>query len=341
VTTLRAGVTALSAGVTAPHAPLEADQVHRFRCMAVDVTIHLVRPVGDPQDAVERAEQVFREVESACTRFDSGSPLMQANAAGDRWHQVPRACYRALAEAEGAHLRTRGRFDPRVLGELVALGYDRSLPFGAGPLDLGARGDVPSAGRTLRFRPPWRPGFDPVRSAVRIGPVPVDLGGIGKGLAVRWASDSLQGCADAFLVEAGGDLVTAGPGPGGDGWRAAVEHPRGGQAPVAVLDVTDLACATSSIRLRTWRVNGRPVHHLLDPLTGEPGGEGLLSVTVAGPDPAECEVWSKTLFLSGPAGIERAAAAHRLAALWVDTDGRIASSPAMAAALLWQVSDGR
>ena len=327
-------MTALAVASAAP-----ADVVHRFRCMAVDVTVQLSRPTRDPQATVERAEQVFRHVETTCTRFDPTSALMQANDAGEAWCVVPPVCYAALASAEEAHRRTDGRFDPRVLRELTALGYDRSLPFGAGPLELGLPTAKPGAGRTLRLRPPWRPGFDAARSAVRIGPVPVDLGGIGKGLAVRWAGEALHGLAEAYLVEAGGDLVTGGPGPSRDGWRAAVEDPRGGPDPIAVLDVTGRGCATSSIRLRSWRVNGRLVHHLIDPLTGEPGGEGLLSVTVLDRDPATAEVWSKTLFLAGRDGIARAAATLGVAALWVDVDGTITVSPAMDGALLWRVDD--
>ena len=307
--------------------------------MAVDVTVELVKPVGDPEASADLAEDVFRQMESSCTRFDPTSPLMLANAAGEEWHDVPPMCYAALAEAEFAHRMTLGRFDPRILRDLHALGYDRSLPFGSGPVDVASPKRI-ARPTTFRFRAPWNPGFDPSRSAVRIGSVPVDLGGIGKGLAVRWASEALRGCADAFLVEAGGDLLTAGAGPSGDGWRAAVEDPRGGEDPVAVLDVTDVACATSSIRLRSWQVDGRRVHHILDPLTGEPGGAGLLSVTVIGPDPAAAEVWSKTLFLAGRDGIGDAAQTLGLPALWADVDGTLGVSAALSDALLWRVSDG-
>lgn len=316
-----------------------SDLVHTFRCMAVDVTFRLIGPDALPGSAVESAEAVFREVERSCTRFDPNSPLMLANAAADAWSPVPSACFSALSEAAQAHQDTLGRFDPRILRALTAFGYDRSLPFAAGPLDLGTRSDS-SANRTLRIRPPWRPDFDPARSAVRIGPFPVDLGGIGKGLAVRWAAAALRGRAESILVEAGGDLVTAGPGPEGDGWRAAVEDPRGGERPVAVLNVTNRACATSSIRLRSWRVDGRLVHHLIDPLTGQPGGESLLSVTVLAADPAWAEVRSKTLFLAGRRGIAAKAAEQGLAALWVDVDGQVASSEALGDALLWRTPNG-
>ncbi len=329
----------MTAQVATPLAARGTDLVHTFRCMAVDVTFRLIEPDAPPGSAIESAEAVFHEVERSCTRFDPRSPLMLANAAADTWWPVPPACFSALSEAAQAHQDTLGRFDPRILRELNAFGYDRSLPFAAGPLDLGARNDS-GASRTLRIRPPWRPEFNPARSAVRIGPFPVDLGGIGKGLAVRWAAEALGGRAASFLVEAGGDLVTAGPGPEGDGWRAAVEDPRGGEQPVAILDVTDRACATSSIRLRSWRVDGRLVHHLIDPLTGQPGGEGLLSVTVLAADPAWAEVRSKTLFLAGRSGIAAEAAEQGLAALWVDVDGRVGSSEALGKALLWRTPNG-
>ena len=45
----------------------------------------------------------------------------------------------------------------------------------------------------------------------------IDLGGIGKGLALRWAAAKLERKGfDTFLLEAGGDLVSRGLPPDGD-----------------------------------------------------------------------------------------------------------------------------
>ena len=63
------------------------------------------------------------------------------------------------------------------------------------------------------------------------------------------------------------------------------------------------------------------LHHLIDPRTGEPGGDGLAAVTVAGPDPAWAEVWSKALFVEGARSIAAAARSRGLAAWWVGGDG--------------------
>jgi thiamine biosynthesis lipoprotein len=179
--------------------------------------------------------------------------------------------------------------------------------------------------------------LDADRLAVRIGREPVDLGGIGKGLAVRWAAELLSGAGRAALVEAGGDLMALGAGPDGDGWLVAVESPVGDADPAAVLRVSDRAVATSSTRVRSWTVDGAEVHHLIDPRTGRSADTDLASVTVVGDDPALSEVWSKALFVTGRGGIRAAADDRGLAALWVDRSGRVGTSRAMRPYVEWQV----
>jgi thiamine biosynthesis lipoprotein len=319
-------------------APAEATAT--FRAMATGVTLRVLEPGPGAREALDAAEAVFRRVESACTRFDPASPLMRANACGDRWFTVPRECFLAVAEAARAHRATGGLFDPRILQTLVALGYDRSLPFAGG--QVRTRGTAP-AGVVPRApdRRAWRPGLDDARHAVRIGPEPVDLGGIGKGLAVRWAAQALAPAGTGHLVEAGGDCRVGGRAPDGDGWRVGVEDPAGAPEPVAVLRLRDLACATSSVRLRTWRSSGRTVHHLIDPRTGASAAGGLRSVTVVGDDPAWAEVWSKSLLIAGRDAVARLARDHGLAALWVDDDGDLRRSPLMAPHVIWERSRAR
>lgn len=115
-----------------------------------------------------------------------------------------------------------------------------------------------------------------------------------------------------------------------------MEDPAGGSAPLLVVEVSDAAVATSSIRRRRWRAGGRTVHHLVDPRTGQPGGEGLAAVTVLAGDPAWAEVWSKTLFLHGQGEIARFADAEGLAAGWVGLDGSIGTTPALDEHVVWR-----
>jgi thiamine biosynthesis lipoprotein len=295
-----------------------------------------VRLVSDEQPADVRRQladalQVFHDVDRTCTRFDPSSDLMRANATGTDWVQVSPYCFDAVTEAYAAYRRTLGRFDPRVLQDLVRLGYDRSLKHAA-PSHRDARAILPR-----QPLPEWRPQFRRGTYELQVGPVPIDLGGIGKGLAVRWAAQRLTH-GTGYLVEAGGDCVCRGVTAEGSPWRVGVEDPDDPTQPVAVLEVRDAAVATSSVRIRSWQIAGHDVHHLIDPQTGQPGGTGLSAVTVIDADPAAAEVASKTLFLSGRRGVRTSAEHLGLAALWIDDNGVLGWSPALAPSLVWSRS---
>ena len=308
-----------------------------FRSMASEIRFWVVAPGEQAEDRVASAREVVERVAASCTRFDPDSALMRANAEGRSWSVVPQECFDAIRAAYDAYELTEHLFDPRVLRVLTAYGYDRSLPFDTRSLQLPEAPVQSPHRRSLRGRS-WKPRFDADRLAVRVGPEPIDLGGIGKGLAVRWASQELAGAGEAALVEAGGDVMALGAGPDRDGWMIAVENPVGGDEPIAVLRLTDRAASTSSTRVRSWTVGEQQVHHIVDPRTRESAHADLRSVTVVGDDTAIAEVWSKSLFIVGRSGIRAAADSRGLAALWVEQNGRIGVSRAMRPYVAWQVS---
>ncbi len=318
-----------------------------FRSMASDVELRVVDPGPDAESALERAATAIRTVATHLTRFEPASALSRANAKPSAWHVVPDELADAVEQAELAHRVTGGLFDPRVLDVLLAWGYDRTFDevIGASPDAAsvpawsGAPVPGPSAVHSVA-REPWRPTVlaGTGQRPINLGGTAIDLGGIGKGLAVRRAALELAGAGASVLVDAGGDEWLGGPGPDGDGWKVGVEDPHGGHDPVLVLSVTDLGCATSSVRRRHWVVDGTPVHHLVDPRTGRPGGPGLAAVTVLDPDPAWAEVWSKTLFLAGAVEVEAQAHVRGLPAAWVTDSGRVHVSAAMEPFVLWRAA---
>ncbi len=302
-----------------------------WRAMGSPLRLSIVVPVGDPAAAGRAAEAAsavrdeFEASEAAMSRFRETSEITRLNRRAGRGIAIavsPRLS-RALATCDRAHRLTDGRFDPRVVRDLERLG-DRGAPIG--DPDRSGRTRPTVDGRIVERDPDGR---------VRL-PEPVDLGGIGKGLALRWAADAIRRRGfEAFLVEAGGDLVAGGEPPDGGPWRIGIEDPFGGSTPLAVIAAAGEAVATSSVRRRHWTLDDRTVHHLIDPRTGEPGGAGLVAVTVAGSDPAWAEVWSKTLFLEGRAGIAALARRRGLAAWWVAGDRTLEMTAAARARTIW------
>jgi thiamine biosynthesis lipoprotein len=268
----------------------------------------------------------FAATDVALSRFRDDAELVTLDRAAGTGVavRVSRRLQRAVHAAERARRLTDGRFDPRILADIERLG-EHGAPV--------ASGGQPDADRRWRTTPVMHRTARGHISLER----PIDLGGIGKGLALRWATARVEaGGVSAFLLEAGGDVVARGPAPEGGPWRIGVEDPLDrAPGPLAVLAATDRAVATSSIRRRRWDHDGTRMHHLVDPTTGEPAWNGLQAVTVAGPDPAWAEVWSKTLFLGGPATIAAEARGRDLAAWWVDEAGSLSMTPAARASTMW------
>ena len=126
----------------------------------------------------------------------------------------------------------------------------------------------------------------------------VDLGGIGKGVAVDWAIAKLQslGVTNA-MVKAGGDLRVIGAPPGEPDWTVQLEDPcKEGQR--ASIQLRDAALSTSGNYENFFEVNGRRYSHILNPRTGLPV-EGIAACTVIAPTCAESDAWATALFVLG------------------------------------------
>jgi thiamine biosynthesis lipoprotein len=270
----------------------------------------------------------FDEVDRAMSRFREDSDITKLNRARRPLAGLSRHLTAALVAADRANRMTGGRFDARVVGALESLGFAAVRQSLTSPI-----GPAPRAERPIqRF----------MRRDGRRGEIeliePVDLGGIGKGLALRWAAR--RAAAElgpvGFLLEAGGDLVSRGHHDNAP-WSIGIEDPLGGRDLVAVVVLDrEQAIATSSIRVGQRRAAaGGAVHHLIDPRTGAPGGAGLVAVTVAWADPAWAEVWSKALFLEGADAIGAAARRRGLAAWWVSESGQLSMTPAARQQTSW------
>ena len=280
---------------------------------------------GAAQDAARAwssAQGEMARAEDELTRFRPQSALSRANQrAGDgAWFDAPPRLRRMLAISYRAMRATGGRFDPRVIAALEEIGEHGGIPL---PSPVHAADWMARDGRGARFR---------------LGAA-VDSGGIGKGLGLRWAMAAARRAApavDGLLLDAGGDVLASGIGPAGGGWSVGIEEPdRPGDLLATVL-LRQGAIATSSIAHRSWTHEGRRVHHLIDPRTGEPAATGLVAVTVASADAAWAEVWTKALFLAGRPSIGDEARGRGLAAWWVEDDGSLHMTPAARAMTTWQ-----
>lgn len=130
----------------------------------------------------------------------------------------------------------------------------------------------------------------------------VDLGSVAKG----YTSMSLYNLftdkgVTSGLINLGGNVQCIGSKINGDDWKVAVKSPfidsSGGI--LGVLSVSDLAVVTSGGYERYFEEDGKTYWHILDPKTGKPAENGLVSVTIIGKDGFLCDGLSTALFVKG------------------------------------------
>jgi thiamine biosynthesis lipoprotein len=146
----------------------------------------------------------------------------------------------------------------------------------------------------------------------------LDPSGFVKGWAVEGAGRLLRRAgAKRWCVNAGGDICLNGAPHGCDHWRVGIQHPAERLAVAAVLGLREGAVATSGTYER-----GR---HIRDPHTGL-APEGVLSVTIVGPDLAVADAYATAAFAMGRAGAQWAATLPGHGAIVIFDDATIAYS---------------
>jgi len=112
----------------------------------------------------------------------------------------------------------------------------------------------------------------------------LDFASIAKGYGVDAVAEVLREAGvDNFIVEIGGEVYAAGVRENGEPWRIGINTPEPG-APVdrvrQVVTLSDRAMATSGDYRNYFEIEGRAYSHVLDPRTGYPVSNGVVSATV-------------------------------------------------------------
>ena len=89
--------------------------------------------------------------------------------------------------------------------------------------------------------------------------------------------------------------------PDGSKWKVAIKSPfEDSQSGIyGVIEAEDTAIITSGGYERYFEEDGETYWHILDPSTGRPARNGLVSVTVIGNDGLLCDGLSTALFVMG------------------------------------------
>lgn len=287
-------------------APLRRSTV----AMDTAVTVSLYRPADGA--LIDGCFQMLERYEKLFSRTDPDSEIYRLNAAAGAQTALSPETRELLAFGKSWGERTDGALDITVAPVSSLWRFpDPVLPDPAALEEAAALVDLQALTLTDT-------------GAILPAGHGVDLGAVAKG----WATDRLaeylrQQGVTAAILDLGGNVYALGD-KEGEPFTVGIRDPLAPEELTAAVRVKDKAVVTSGVYERGFELEGVTYHHILDPATGWPVQNGLVSVTVIGPRAADADALSTGCFVlgleKGMALIESIADAE---ALFITADGEL------------------
>ena len=146
----------------------------------------------------------------------------------------------------------------------------------------------------------------------------LDVGAVAKGWATQRAAENAP---EGMLISVGGNVCATGPKlADGTPWVIGIQDPDAADKNLHTVFVTKNSVVTSGDYQRTYWVEGKPYHHIIDPDTLMPGTYWRC-VSVILPDSGLADALSTALFLMDEASGRELARKCGAEVLWVAADG--------------------
>lgn len=128
-----------------------------------------------------------------------------------------------------------------------------------------------------------------------------DVGAIAKGyIADRLKDFLVKKGVNSAIINLGGNVLCIGSKPDGTPFKVGIQKPFADRNETeAVMDITGKSVVSSGIYERCFKQDGKLYHHILNPKTGYPYDNGLISVTIISDQSVDGDALSTTCFALG------------------------------------------
>jgi thiamine biosynthesis lipoprotein len=254
------------------------------RTMGTTYHVTVVGPSAErARELQPRIDARLEQVNDSMSTYRPQSEISRFNRLATAGEPFPASAdlVAVLRAAARVHALSGGAWDGTVMPLVDLWGFGPAGPVDEPPPDAAIRERLAHV------------GFDRIElrngALVKKDPaVTLDLSSIAKGYGVDQVAAVLraEGVRD-FVVEIGGEVYASGLRRDGRPWRVGINRPRSDAAPDDVFGVAllrDQAFATSGDYRNFFRSGGVRYSHVIDPRTGRPVVDGVVSASVLAPD---------------------------------------------------------
>ena len=242
---------------------------------AQGTTYHITYFDAENRNFSAEITQLLKDFDKSVSTYDTSSIISKIN------RNVPNVvvdetfitCFK---KAKEIHKNTNGAFDPTVYPLVNAWG------FGPEKYDLVSKDLIDSLRQFVGFNKIKLKGNKIVKKDPRVR---LDFNAFAQGYSVDLVAKLLKkhGIKN-FIVEIGGEVYAEGTQPNDYAWTVGIEEPLENKIStnpfLVLIEINQLAVATSGNYRRFTEVNGVKVVHHIDPTTGYPTSNNLLSASI-------------------------------------------------------------
>lgn len=245
---------------------------------------------------IDEIRDLLGKIDLELSRTNPDSDLYKVNAASGRQAvKVSQGTFDVVKKALEYSEATNGLLDPTI-GPLINL-WD----IGHENAKVPAEAELEAARKLTDYR---KVKMDAAARTIELeepGMV-LDLGSIGKGYAADQVSLYLQkhDLTSALINLGGSSIIAVGGKPGGADWNVGLQDPdqsRGSQ--LGTLKINNETIDSSGVYERYFMQGGVRYHHILDPRTGYPTQNGLMSITIVSDNATDADALSTAAFVMG------------------------------------------
>lgn len=261
---------------------------------AQGTTYHITYELPDTIDLQPQIDSILQAFDRSLSSYDSLSIISKINR--NEEVETDRIFVDVFNKSNEVYLASEGIFDITVMPLVNAWGF--------GPKSR-VKVDSMLIDSLLEFVGMEKVKLQNNRIVKNDPRVQLDVNAIAQGYSVDIVSNFLESRGSVnFMVEIGGEIRTKGLNPAGKKWGIGIDKPEFGNIIPgaeleAIVEISDLSLATSGNYRKYYEENGVKYTHSIDPKTGYPAKQSLLSATIVANDCMTADAYATVCMVGG------------------------------------------
>jgi thiamine biosynthesis lipoprotein len=276
------------------HSPGKVGIYYKIAGFAQGTSYHITYEMPETIDLQPQIDSILKAFDHSLSSYDTTSVISKINR--NEEVLIDDLFTRVFIKSEEVFKASGGLFDITVMPLVNAWGFGPGTRQHFDSIQIDSLLDFVGMGKVKIVN----------KTVIKTDPrVQLDVNAIAQGYSVDIVSGYLDDNGSKnYIVEIGGEIRAKGVNMSGQTWRVGIDRPEFGNVIpgvelAAILQLKNKALATSGDYRKYFEENGVKFAHHIDPKTGYPARQSILSATIAASDCITADAFGTVCMVGG------------------------------------------